>query len=375
MTKNALERMVAALLILATLYTIYFARPFLLPVVLAILFSLILSPAVRALKVVRMPEPVGAAVVVATLVAALAVAVDTLSAPATEWFDKAPGIIQDMEYKLRGVKKSVDQVAKVAEKVEAIAESGGNARRKDKLIPAQPSLLSRTFEGTQRALVASVATVILVYFLLAAGDTFLRKAVRAMPTFAAKRRTVAVARTIQSEMAQYLFTVTCINAGLGVATGFAMHWLGMPNPVLWGVMVAVLNYIPYLGATLSLVILSLVGFLSFEQISQALLVSAVFFAFVTIEGQLLSPWILGSRLTLHPVLIFVSMLFWAWLWGVVGALIAVPVLMIVRICCDHIDRLRPVGEFMSRRVETAESANGRAVRAWRERAALRAAAR
>lgn len=375
LAKDSIDRLFAVLPLLAILYTIYFARAFLLPVVLAILLSLILSPAVRALKSLHLPEPAGAAVVVATLVAALVFAAGSVSAPAAEWINKAPEIIQDLEYKLRGVKKSVDQVAKVAEKVEAIAQSGDNAKRKDKVVPAQPSLLMRTFDGTQRFLLSAVSTLLLLFFLLASGDAFLRKAVRAMPTFADKRRAVGVARTIQSEMAHYLFTITCVNAGLGIATGLAMHWLGMPNPVLWGVMVAVFNYVPYLGATLSLVILSLVAFLSFEQIGQALLVPAVFLAFTTIEGQLLAPWILGGRLTLHPVLVFVSMLFWGWLWGVAGALIAVPVLVVVKILCDHFEKLHPVSEFMNRRAQAAASETARAVTARRARAAPRAPAR
>ena len=375
LTKDSIDRMFAVLLILAILYTIYFARAFLLPVVLEIMLSLILSPAVRALKHLHLPEPVGAAVVVAPLVAALVVAAGSVSAPAAEWIDKAPAIIQDLEYKLRGVKKSVDQVAKVAEKVEAIAQTGDNARRKDKVVPAQPSLLMRTFDGTQRFLLSAVSTLLLLYFLLASGDAFLRKAVRAMPTFADKRRAVGEARNIPSELAHYLFTITCVNTGLGIATGFAMHWLGMPNPVLWGVMVAVFNYVPYLGATVSLVILSLVAFLTFEQVGQALLVPAVFLAFTTIEGQLLSPWILGGRLTLHPVLIFVSLLFWGWLWGVAGALIAVPVLVVVKILCDHFEKLHPVSEFRSRPAQAAAGQTGRAVRAWRARASPRGDAR
>jgi predicted PurR-regulated permease PerM len=354
MTKSFSNRVLVILLVLAALYTIYFARAFLLPVVLAMLFSLILSPTVRALKQLHIPEPLGATVVVATLVAGLVSAMVSLSEPAVQWVSKAPKILLEIEYKLHGVKKSVDQVAKVAEKVEAMTAPASSAKPQAKVTPAKPSLLSRTFAGTQRFLLSMVSTLILLYFLLASGDTFLRKMVRAMPTLTDKKRAVGVARTIQSEMARYLFAITCINAGLGVATGLAMHWLGMPNPILWGVMVAVLNYVPYVGATTSLAILSLVAFLSFEQTSQVLLVSAVFFAIVTIEGQLLTPWIVGARLTLHPVLIFVGMLFWGWLWGVAGALIAVPILMTFKIFCDHFEKMHPVSEFMSRRVEFPE---------------------
>lgn len=342
-----------ALLVLAVFYTFYFARAVLLPVVLALLLTLILSPAVRALRKLRLPEPVGAALVVAALVGSIGAGVYSLVDPAAAWLEKLPGTMRQVENKMRGIKKSVQEVTKAADKVEELASIGAKPPVRAQAATPGPGLLSRILTGTQSVLLSAAATMVLLYFLLASGDMFLRKLVRVLPRLTDKKQAVEIARTIQSGMARYLFTITCINAGLGIVTGVAMHWLGMPNPVLWGVMVAVFNYVPYVGAGTSLIVLTAVAFLTFEQIGQIFIVPAVFFIITVVEGQILAPILTGRSLTLNPVVIFISMLVWGWLWGVIGALMAVPILMTFKICCDQIESLAPIGEFLSgRRIET-----------------------
>lgn len=335
------------LFVLALFYTFYFARAVLLPIVLALLLTLIFSPAVRLLTRLRLPEPVGAAIVVLALVAALGSGMYSLIDPATVWINKVPETLKRVESKLGGIKESVREVTKAADKVEAIASVDAKPQARVQVAASQPSLFNRLLVGTREVLISGVSTIVLFYFLLASGDMFLRKLVRIMPTLTDKKRAVEVARTIQSDMARYLFTITCINAGLGVATTIAMYFLGMPNPVLWGVMVAVLNYIPYIGAGTNLTILTAVAFLTFDQLSHVLLVPAVFFSITVLEGQILSPFLTGRSLTLNPVVIFLSMVIWSWLWGIVGALMAVPILMTFKICCDHIESLAGIGEFLS----------------------------
>ncbi len=344
------------LFLLAIFYTFYFAREVLLPVVLALLLTLILSPAVRVLNKLRLPEPVGAAVVVVALITALGFGVYSLIDPATAWIEKMPETLKQIEDKVRGIKKSVQEVTKAADKVEEITRVEAKPPAKTQVVPQKPSLFSRFLIGTQSVLISAVFTIVLLYFLLASGDMFLRKLVHVLPTLADKKRVVEVARAIQTDMARYLFTITCINCGLGIATGLAMHWLGMPNPVLWGAMVAVFNYVPYVGAGSSLTVLTAVAFLTFDQIGEVLRVPAVFFALTVLEGQILFPILTGKRLTLNPVVIFLSMLFWGWLWGIIGALMAVPILMIFKICCDHIEALAAIGEFLGgKRAEPIDS--------------------
>jgi predicted PurR-regulated permease PerM len=349
---------VTGLFVLAVFYTLYFARDVLLPLVLATLLTLVLTPVTRLLTRIKIPQAVGAAVVVAGLLATLGAGASLLMQPATDWMAKAPETLSQVERKLRALKRSVAEVSKAAEKVEKMA-TVDDAPKKQPAPTAQPSLTSRVLGGAQKVLLVAAPTVVLLYFLLATGDLFLRKLVKVLPTLADKRRAVTVARTVEDEMAIYLFTITCINAGLGLATGVAMYFLGMPNPALWGTMAALFNYVPYLGPLATLIILTLVAVISFDGIGQTIAVPAVFFALTFFEGQILMPFITGRRLTLNPVVIFLSMLFWGWLWGIIGTLMAVPIAMIFRIICEHVEALRPIGEFLgSERTEMPAEADG-----------------
>jgi predicted PurR-regulated permease PerM len=339
---------IKGLFLLALFYTLYFARSLLLPIVLAILLSLILYPAVRLLKRALIPEPLGAAAVVATLAALLGAGLFQLFEPASEWLNKLPGMTAQIERKLFNVRKSMEQVSKAAEKVEALTTVEGAAKRPaPQVVAKEPSLMSRLLTGTQSILVSAGATLVLLFFLLASGDLFMRKLVRVLPTLTDKKKAVALGRTIQTAMARYLFTITCINVGLGVATAVMLHLVGMPNPILWGVMVALFNYIPYIGPAISGSVLTVVAFITFDDMSDILMVPLLYFVLETIEGQFITPYLTGRSLTLNPVMVFLSMLLWGWIWGVIGALMAVPILITVKIFCDHIGSLHAVGEFVS----------------------------
>jgi predicted PurR-regulated permease PerM len=337
------------LFVLSIFYTLYLGRAIVLPIVLALLFTLILAPVVGRLKRLRIPEPAGAAIVVSALVFLIGFGVYSLIEPATAWIEKLPTTSHQIEGKLRGVKKSVQAVSKAADKVDEITSVEAKGPGTTQVVAPKPSLISRVLTGTQSVLVAAGSTIVLLYFLLGAGDMFLRKLVRVLPRLHDKKHAVEIARTIQSEMGRYLFTITCINCGLGIVTAIAMYLLGMPNPVLWGVMVAIFNYVPYIGAATSLTILTAAAFLTFDEMSRIALVPGVFFCITVLEGQILAPIVTGRSLTLNPVVIFISMLVWGGIWGVVGALMAVPILMTFKVCCDHIEALSGIGEFLSGR--------------------------
>lgn len=337
------------LFLLALFYTFYFARSVILPVVLAMLFALILSPAVRLLRRIAIPEALGAAIVVVATLALLGLGGYRLVGPANEWVAKIPEIVSEVERKLAKFRRSVAEVSKAAERVEQLTNVSPKAAAAPPPPPpaAAPNIVKRVLSLTQSFLVSAASTIVLLYFLLASGDMFLRKLVRVLDTFEDKKRAVGVARAIQSDMARYLFTITCINGALGVVVGFALYLLGMPNPVLWGVMVALFNFVPYIGAATNLLVLTVVAFLTFDDLAQVLTVSGVYLVIEIVEGQILTPILTGRSLTLNPVVIFLAMLLWTWLWGVVGALIAVPLLMTLKIVCDHVESLQPLGEFLS----------------------------
>lgn len=348
---------IKGLFVLALFYTFYFARSFLLPVVLALLLTLILYPTVRWLKRLSIPEPLGAAIVVLSLSGMLGAALYQLFEPASDWLSKMPRVTEQIERKLSNLRKSMKEVSQAAQKVEALTNvDGASAQRPREVVAREPSLMGKVLAGTQNMLISAGATLVLLFFLLASGDLFMRKLVRVLPTLTDKKKAVALARTIQTAMAQYLFTITCINFALGGATALLMYWLGMPNPLLWGVMVALFNFVPYIGAAVSGVVLTVVAFVTFADLNDVMLVPLLYFALETIEGQFITPILTGRSLTLNPVMIFLSMLLWGWLWGVLGALMAVPILMTLKITCDHIESLHAVGEFISGKPVAAESA-------------------
>lgn len=175
---------------------------------------------------------------------------------------------------------------------------------------------------------------------------FLRKLIRVLPRLGDKKRAVEIARQIENDISAYLVTVTMINGCLGVATWGAMALLGVPNPLLWGVLAWATNYIPYLGAMVMYAVLTMVGFLSFDTVTQALMVPGAFGVLNILESYLLTPLVLGRRLTLNPVVIFLGLTFWGWIWGVTGAILAVPIMVVFKIFCDHSEPLASVGEFL-----------------------------
>jgi predicted PurR-regulated permease PerM len=159
---------------------------------------------------------------------------------------------------------------------------------------------------------------------------------------------VKIMQEIKEDVSHYLFTVACINAGLGTATAVATWLLGMPNPLLWGVMAAAFNFVPYLGSAVTLTVLAVVALITFDTLAHALLVPAVFLALATIEGQIVSPIIVGRRLSLSPLVVVIALMIGGWVWGVVGVLLAVPILVMVKIYLTHSEHLQPFAEVLGR---------------------------
>jgi predicted PurR-regulated permease PerM len=331
------------LLVLAVLYTLYIARDFLLPIALAILLDFMLSPVVRWLKRLRIPEAVGAGLVVLGLLAVVAIAAYRLSGPAAAWMARAPESFGAFEEKLGQFRRPVEQVTRAAAEVERATDMDD---RTPEVQIKGPSLTEQFFGGTTALLGMATIVVFLTYFLLAVGDLFLQKLVTVLPQFRDKKKAVTIARETEASISTYLVTVTLMNIGLGITVAAAMFLLGMPNPILWGALAALAEFVPYLGATALVGVLALAGLVTFEPVGQALLVPAAYLGVNVLQSQFIYPLVLGHRLTLNPVAILVGLVFWWWIWGIPGAFLAVPLLATFKIFCDHIEALAPVGEFL-----------------------------
>lgn len=334
------------LMLLGVLYTLYFARSFLLPIVLAILLSLLFAPLVRTLQQrLRIPAGIGAAVVLLGILGAIGTGAAFVIEPANAWIQTVPERIPELQSRLKAFQRPIEKVRAASEQVQQLTDLNRRADQPTvKLGGGGPADLFMT--QTPAFLANLFVMIILLYFMLASGDLFLRKLVRMIPTFPDKRRAVEIAHEIESRVARYLRTVTVINLGLGAAIGLAAWLVGFENFILWGVLGFLLNFVPYVGALVGVLATLVVGLLTFESTLQAFALPAIYLALNTIEGNFLTPIIVGRILTLNPVMIFLSIMFWGWIWGIPGALLAVPILAVFKIVCDHLPPLAPIGAFV-----------------------------
>jgi len=336
---------ITLLLVLAVLYTLYFARAFILPIVFAVLLSFLFNPVVRALTRIYIPLAIGAALVILATLGAVGLGAYKLSGPAQEWMARAPQALTSASAKLKGLREPVEQMTRTAERIEEATDVDGGAPAPQVVVQG-PSLVSKVFGTTQALLAFLLEVILLLYFLLAAGDLFLQKLIKVLPQFRDKKKAVRIARETEDSISTYLFTVAILNVGEGVVLAAVLWLLDMPNPLLWGALAAVLEFIPYLGAFIMVAILTLVALTTLDGIGYALLVPASFLLLNLIQSNVISPLMLGRRLALNPVAIFVGLAFWWWIWGLPGAFIAVPLIAAFKIFCDHIETLAPIGEFL-----------------------------
>jgi predicted PurR-regulated permease PerM len=344
---NADVRHVALMLLalLAVLYTLHIAQSFILPIVLAVLLNLLLSPVVLFLrKYLRIPEALGAGLVIIVFLGVVVFGAYRLAPAASAWIARAPESLATLQQRIQPLRKPVEKVSQAAEQVQEATDL-------DKETPQVeikgPSITSQVFGGTTALLSMIIVVMFLTYFLLASGELFLHKLVTVLPQFKDKKTAVRIVRETQTQISRYLVTTTMINTGVGVATGVALAIVGMPNPVLWGVIAGLLNFVPYIGGLVNTIILTLAAFLTFQDVSRALLIPVVFSLINVLEGNLITPMVLGRRMRLNTVAVFIGLIFWWYLWGIPGAILAVPMLATIKIACDHIATLAPVGEFLA----------------------------
>lgn len=331
------------LVVFAVFYSLYFARAVFLPITIAIILSLLLSPLVRAMGKRGLPAWVSAAIILTVLLGTVSYGVYSLAGPTQEWVGRAPTSIRKIERKLRAIKEPVQQVSETAEKVEEMTKVGESKTPEVQI--KGPSLSSTVFGNTRAILVNAMIVFTLLYFLLAAGDMFVTKLTRVLPRVRDRKLAESIALHAERNVSTYLLATTAINVCLGIATGIVMALIGLPNPVLWGIVGGLANFVPYIGGIVAIALYFLAGMLTFDTLGHALLPPIAYFVLTNVES-FITPIILGHRLPLNPVMIFVSVVFWGWMWGIAGTLLAVPIMATVKIVCDKVEPLAAVGEFL-----------------------------
>jgi predicted PurR-regulated permease PerM len=335
------------LFVLATFYTMYFMRAMLLPLVLALLLSYLLVPVVRALALIKIRPFLGSAIVLVALIAAIVSGISYLSEPAAGWLEKAPYSLQQLKQKLLPLKKPIEKVAQASGEIDKLTATDEEQAKPQAVVVKRSALTEAFFTQGPEFVASAVVMFILLYFLLAYDGVFLAKIIRVTPRLHDKKRAVSMMRDVEAHISRYLLTITAINIGLGIAVGATVHFLGLRNPIMWGVMVAILNFVPYLGALTGIICMTLGAVLSFDSLGYAMIFPASYLLLAILEGNFITPFVLGKSLTLNPVLILVSLAFWGWMWGISGMILAVPILATFKIFCDHIEPMAPIAEFMS----------------------------
>ncbi len=341
------DALLATLAVLAVFYTIYFTRSILFPITLAVLLNLVFKPIVMRLEDFRIPAVVSAMLVLVAFAIAVVAGIWLLWQPANERIIQmsSPGYLSRLTENLKPLQKPLGGFNEASKKIDEITNTSDEAPVKVQI--EQPQLGSM-LNLTGGVLASAMIMFVLLFFLLAGGDRFLEKLVELMPTFKDKRRVVELSREVQHRMANYLFTITAINVALGVAIGIGMWAIGLPNPVLWGVMGALLNYIPFAGPAVGAFIVFLEGLVDFNSLGHAALAPAIYVGLNALESNFITPALVGKYISLNPVMIVLAIFFWGWLWGVGGVLLAVPLLVAMKIFFDQSQVLAPMGAFLER---------------------------
>lgn len=329
---------------LAMLAACYVAAEIVLPIVLAFVFSLVLRPAMRVFERVHVPRGIAAIFLISLLFGTLAGLGTALSGPATNWAQKLPTGIPKLEERLSFLSRPIGAFQKFAEQAQGMTLGG-----EPKAVPVTvqgAGLSDRLLSGTRTFASGLLETVLVLFFLLISGDTFLRRLVEILPRFKDKRQAVDISQQIESDVSAYLFTITIMNLAVGVATGTVMAICGVGDPVLWGTVAFLLNYIPILGPMTGVVVFLLAGLLSIDALWAAFLPAGLYLLIHLVEGETVTPMLLARRFTINPVLVILSLIFWYWMWGVPGAVLSTPMLAITKIISDRIRPLMAFGHFM-----------------------------
>jgi predicted PurR-regulated permease PerM len=326
---------------------LYFAHAVFIPMALSVLFALLLSAPVEALHRRKLPRGASAALILLIFLGLLGGIINLLWNPAQQWLAAAPRTATIIQRKLGPASQVMQRIDAVSNRAGHLTDgtpSGASAPPKATPAPNEsPGMLAET----RATLVATVTVVIMTLFLLGGGPPVVARMTAAFASRARASHILEVIEAVRSEVGRYYATIALINVGLGAATCAAMTLLGMPNPILWGALAAVLNFIPYVGSATTLIVLTIVAFVSFDGVGRALAVTGTYLALTTIEGQIVQPLFLGRRLELNPLIVFLALWVGGWFWGIAGIVLAVPSLVALKVVAEHSPQGAPLLDFLS----------------------------
>ncbi|MCF3973781.1 AI-2E family transporter [Paracoccus salsus] len=326
------------------------ARDFLMPVTMAILLFFVFTPSRRFARRLGIPDALTAAGVTLTILALVAVLAYAASGPLNRAAENIPTIRFQLEQKLDRVRESMRDIQQAAEQIDEaqnVEDEDGASAATIKVEEESESTMETVVKLTPQLMGQVLFTLILMFFMIASGDMLYLKIVQSFDSMGEKRSAYLALREIEDSLGSYLGAITIINACLGLAIGLAMWAWGMPGPVLFGVGAFALNFIPYLGAIAGVVIAAVVALVALPGLFWPAMVASTYLALTALEGQLITPYFVSRRLQLNTVVVFLAVALWAWLWSVLGMVIAVPVLVVLRVLSENIPGWEKFGNFLA----------------------------
>ena len=324
------------------LYALYLLGEFIVPIICAFMLSLALRPTMDFLTRLHIPKFVAGLAIVLMGAGCLLGAAYLLAGPTSAWLAKAPASLTTLQTRLAGLIEVTDKIQEAGKEVEKISTDP----KTPEVAVKGPPLTSFLFSGTRAVVTGLITTAVLLFFLLVSGDLFLRRLIEILPTMSDKKQAVSIANEIQRTVSGYLVTIVMMNMGVGLMTGIAAYLCGLADPIMWGAMAFLLNFAPYFGPLVGVGIFALAGLLTFDSLWHAFLPAVLYLAIHMVEGEGITPILLARRFTLNPVLLIVSLIFWYWMWGIAGAILAVPMLATFKLVCDRIEPLMALGHFL-----------------------------
>ena len=329
----------AAAVVLATVAVgavLWATQALILPVLLAVFFALVGNPIIRALQRVFVPRVLGALLVLLGGLAIAGALGTQLVEPASEWVRQAPRAMREMTPKLRELTKPVQDANRAAEN---IARAAGGDSKPVQVVRTEADDPYKMLTTTPKLIASVLAVVLLTFFFMVYGENLQRNAIALLPGRQQKKFTVEILHSIEREVSRYVLTISIINTVVGFVFAGVLYLLGLPlaEALLWGTMAALLNFAPYVGPLIGMVAMLLVGFISFEQPLQSMLPAIAYLVLHTIEGQIVTPIILGRRMALSPLILILALMLFGWLWGIIGLLLAVPLLVCVKLVLARVE--------------------------------------
>ena len=330
-----------AMVVLATLavgYTLWAAQAVLLPILLAMFFALVGNPILRGLRKLWIPRFVGALLLLLVGMAATVMLGRQLVVPAGDWMQQAPRELRLLTPKIKRMTEPMQQANQAAQTFARATGSEGKPP-KVQVVTIQEADPWKSLTATPKMLASVLAVVLLTFFFMVFGENLQRNAIALLPTRQRKKITVEIMQAIEREISRYVLTITLINIALGMILAGALNWLGvdLPEALLWGTLAALLNFAPYVGPLIGVLLMLLMGFITYDEIGPSLLPAAIYLGLHTLEGQILTPIVLGRRMALSPLVLILALMLFGWLWGIIGLLLAVPLLVCVKLVLAKIE--------------------------------------